>query len=1419
MATYSFKAYRKSLFVPDDNGQLTAAFAHSQNGGKFNVAAAAPAIMAVTDDDTILQDSINNGGQTIDLSSQVLSAGFETLPAGRVVRSLARETVFNETTGQTGIAYHVHVYDGTSPNSAGTPSDYFLVFSIPVNAGDKLTFTASATQDVGDVAYASISDVNQAPVITTAATPLAYVENETRVLDAGITITDADAGDVVKGVTVKFTGGYVAAEDRLVFTKSAAFGDIEGSFAPATATLVLYSKTGTATTAQYEAALRSVAYRNSSENPTVADRTITISAIDGEVAGTTTRTIQVSRVNDAPRASGALETATGEEDAVLSGQLLAGSDADGDALTFVLGAAPKNGTLLLNSNGSWNWTPVDDFNGLDSFTYRVSDGTATSELKTVNLSVRPDTGVGSPNAYDWKYEGLYFSKAGSLNAGFQEKIGSSVYLEFGGNASLQYDIGFGLVISASFEKPDFDVEYNIDVAENLSQATDDDGAFLTAPNVKPYVETKNWTQGTVELSTNGVNPSEAKFAVDLVGKIDARLDLGFNIGGGISIDFGEIDLGFLGTIDLGEINESFNERFDSTIFDVNQSGSLRVLSLDASQLTKTVEFSSGGNKVGEIVAGLPDAIDVSTTTLIADNDRFGNLSVSGRSDNKIIDATLDLDSIVATVLGLPSFAFGGSVGADIGPFDASLSYDIISAALKGGIGLEQKHTFTAGDVDVTMTSSFGPEAATNGQTVVSEIVTGKLGETLTFVTPQGEGTFTVSASYVLDGVITTETGLYGDTSFIYSLLGGGFSAGIDIDFGIARLNESLSEAFGPLVSGQADIASGYFGTLFTQTQSVNVTVLTELYTLTYENFYIGDARNDVFTMTRRQVIANGETGNDRITGNALDNIIDGGADNDVLLGLGGNDRIKGGTGMDTLDGGVGDDDLDGGAGNDLLISGTGRNTLNGGDDYDRVSYQGATAGVVASLTAGTAQWGATAAAAAARTDAASAAASGPTDGAIDTLVNIEAVDGTEFADEIEGDAKDNVIRSFAGIDKLWGRAGDDDMDGGSDKDELYGDGGDDVLVGGSEADLIDGGADRDTASYRTALGGVTASLTTRAGTVGDAAGDRFVSIENFEGSLHNDKFDGDAGSNLLSGLAGNDLLFGAGGDDILMGGAGADAMKGGTGFDIASYRNSTSAVGASLQAGGTVGDGAGDTFVDIEAIEGGDFGDTLSGNTGHNKVYGLGGDDTLFGGTGDDLVLGDVGADRLFGESGNDRLDGGEGDDFIDGGTGVDWMFGKAGRDTLIAGTGNDYIDGGADADVLTGSGGYDFFIFLSAEHIGTSGGAHDVITDFQQGVDKIDLSAIYNGKAFGGLTFGTSIDSAPAANGLVAFFDGSRTWIQGDVDGNGTADFALELSGNYKLKLNDFITSQAGWNSYHASISTPAPNYAQLHSADLVMM
>jgi VCBS repeat-containing protein len=99
--------------------------------------------------------------------------------------------------------------------------------------------------------------------------------------------------------------------------------------------------------------------------------------------------------NQAPVATGdAYSTA---EDTVLTvparGVLGNDADPDGDPLTAVLVTGPSHGSLTLNANGSFCYTPAADFAGTDSFTYRASDGTLTSNPATVTISV---TAVNDP---------------------------------------------------------------------------------------------------------------------------------------------------------------------------------------------------------------------------------------------------------------------------------------------------------------------------------------------------------------------------------------------------------------------------------------------------------------------------------------------------------------------------------------------------------------------------------------------------------------------------------------------------------------------------------------------------------------------------------------------------------------------------------------------------------------------------------------------------------------------------------------------------------------------------------------------------------------------------------------------------------------------------------------------------------------
>ncbi len=126
-----------------------------------------------------------------------------------------------------------------------------------------------------------------------------------------------------------------------------------------------------------------------------------------------------------------------------------------------------------------------------------------------------------------------------------------------------------------------------------------------------------------------------------------------------------------------------------------------------------------------------------------------------------------------------------------------------------------------------------------------------------------------------------------------------------------------------------------------------------------------------------------------------------------------------------------------------------------------------------------------------------------------------------------------------------------------------------------------------------------------------------------------------------------------------MGGKGADAYDGGQGSDTASYRNAADDNVGEDTTGVTIfmtapslntGEALGDSFLNIQNIEGSAGDDFLAADDSGVKLYGLAGDDKLRGGAGDD---------QLFGGAGDDVLVGGAGDDILDGGHGADELFGN----------------------------------------------------------------------------------------------------------------------------------------------------------------
>lgn len=174
-------------------------------------------------------------------------------------------------------------------------------------------------------------------------------------------------------------------------------------------------------------------------------------------------------------------------------------------------------------------------------------------------------------------------------------------------------------------------------------------------------------------------------------------------------------------------------------------------------------------------------------------------------------------------------------------------------------------------------------------------------------------------------------------------------------------------------------------------------------------------------------------------------------------------------------------------------------------------------------------------------------------------------------------------------------------------------------------------------------------------------------------------------------------------------------------------------------------------------------------------------------GSGDDVVSGNGAGNGLWGGAGADNLVGGSGRDSLDGGSGADLLAGGVAGDRLVGRSGADQLIGGAGRDVMTGGGGADRFIWQAVDP------QSDRVTDFTQGSDRLDLSTFdldavtagvqgfhFIGQALFGLVAGEVRFATDPALGL--------TQVQGDGDGDGVADFAVDLTGTLALLGSDFL-------------------------------
>ena len=246
----------------------------------------------------------------------------------------------------------------------------------------------------------------------------------------------------------------------------------------------------------------------------------------------------------------------------------------------------------------------------------------------------------------------------------------------------------------------------------------------------------------------------------------------------------------------------------------------------------------------------------------------------------------------------------------------------------------------------------------------------------------------------------------------------------------------------------------------------------------------------------------------------------------------------------------------------------------------------------------------------------------------------------------------------------------------------------------------------------------------------------------------------DVADTVILGTSGKDKLVGTSGNDTLNGLAGADTLTGGKGDDT------------------YIVDDAKDKVVE-SAGEGTDL--VLSSVTYKlaNNVENL----TLTGasainGTGNNannVIIGNSAANKLSGSGGNDTLEGG------------------AGNDTLAGGSGNDILYGGLGADALNGNSGADTFVYKAVEE--STLASFDTISGFSAKTgDMIDLSAI-DANSIGGTDNDAFVYiGAQEFSGTAGELRFANGFLQGDTNGDGTADLSIKLSGVKSLSEGNII-------------------------------
>jgi VCBS repeat-containing protein len=684
----------------------------------------------------------------------------------------------------------------------------------------------------------------------------------------------------------------------------------------------------------------------------------TYKASDGSAqSNPATVTITVTPVNDPPAATDDAYSTAEDTPLTIAAPGVLGNDTDPDSstLTAAVVTGPGHGTLTLNANGSFTYTPAANFNGEDSFTYRASDGTLGSNPATVRLTVTAagDAPTAADDTYATAEDTALSVAAPGVLANDRDPDGDSLSAVVvsgpdHGTFAPEADGSFTYAPTANFNGSDSftyrasDGNLTSSLATVTINVTSVNDAPTAAADTYSTAEDKALTVPATGVLANDSDPDSNPLTAEL-GTEPSHGTLTLNANGSFTYT---PDVNYYGT-------DSFTYRANDASLESN-------LATVTINVTPVNDAPNAGDddayRTAEDTALTVDAPGVLANDRDPDGDTLSAAVVSDPSHG-----SLDLNANgsftytpAGNYNGTDSFTYKASDGTLMSnPATVTITVAPVNDAPNAAADART----TAEDTALTVAAPgvLANDGDPDGNPLTAVLGSGPSHGSLT-LNPNGSFTYTPAANYngedsftyrASDGSLTSSPATVTITVTAVNdkptvTVAAGGSCGTDDRSGTVNLTvgdvESAAGALtlsatssNPTLVPKNNVVFGGSGATRTVTVSaVSGRTGTAAVTVT-----VGD--DGKATDTVQLTVRAGGNGNDRLTGVAGTDLIFGQNGDDTLNGQDGNDLLCGGSGNDTLSGGGGDDTLSGGGGDDSLSGGAGNDRLTGGSGADRFS--------------------------------------------------------------------------------------------------------------------------------------------------------------------------------------------------------------------------------------------------------------------------------------------------------------------------------------------------------------------------------------------------------------------------------------------------------------------------------------------------